>query len=101
MAEASSPQETGESASKHPVVVLDKVDEYFRELIRSIISCCLVGLTSEGEQIGCNRNLSLLQIATEDCTYVYDILCLGDLPIFRGLCQVLENADILKVIFSC
>jgi len=97
-AETCSPPETpavlnkpGDQVKQHSVIVLTEVDDCFKESVHDI------------ERVGSNRSgcLSLLQIATNDFIYIYDILQRGDLVFVHGLRDVLESDRIHKAVFNC
>lgn len=56
---------------------IDRVDDSFLEAVNKINCSGVVGLDSKGKDIGRKGLLSLIQISTEKCVYIFDILTIG------------------------
>jgi len=98
--DSTSAEHTPESASA-AYVMLDKIDHSFHEAVGKIQHCGVIGLTGHGADLGRNGRLSLMQIATPECVYIFDMLWIGDRAFVEGLRDVLESKQTLKVMFNC
>lgn len=56
---------------------IDRVDDSFLEAVNKINCSGVVGLDGKGKDIGRKGLLSLIQISTEKCVYIFDILTIG------------------------
>ncbi|XP_072342936.1 piRNA biogenesis protein EXD1 isoform X3 [Scyliorhinus torazame] len=61
----------------------------------------VIGVAVEGIDICRFGKLCLIQIATNDQIYLFDIFLLGPVAFKNGLKMILEDSDILKVIHDC
>ena len=98
--DSTSAEQTPESASA-AYVMLDKIDHSFHEAVGKIQHCGVIGLAGHGAYLGRNGRLSLMQIATPECVYIFDMLWIGDRAFLEGLRDVLESKRTLKVMFNC
>ncbi|BFZ15031.1 hypothetical protein BsWGS_18069 [Bradybaena similaris] len=73
----------------------------FYEAIDYIMKQEAVGVTFEGESIGRNGILSVVQISTETDVIAFDILELGKEAFAEGLHTIFQSNNIVKVIHDC
>ncbi|XP_048393656.1 piRNA biogenesis protein EXD1 isoform X1 [Stegostoma tigrinum] len=81
--------------------VIDQFHQKFGPAIFHIKKQSAIGVAVEGIDICRFGKLCLMQIATKDQIYLFDILLLGPVAFKNGLKMVLEDSNILKVIHDC
>jgi len=69
--------------------------------LQDIANCPIVAVDCEGEELGRNGSLSLIQIATESKVYLFDVLSLGESLFNNGLKFILESPIPTKVFYDC
>ncbi|GFO47536.1 exonuclease 3'-5' domain-containing protein 1 [Plakobranchus ocellatus] len=78
-----------------------RVCDKFYDAIEYIMEQEAVGVAVDGQRLGRDGTLSLVQIATDSELIVFDILRLGDEAFKAGLQAVFEAEDVMKVIHDC
>jgi len=61
----------------------------------------LVAVDCEGVVLGRKGVLCLLQLATQDTVYIFDVLSLGKELFDRGMKRILESGSVTKVFYDC
>ncbi|RUS87266.1 hypothetical protein EGW08_004946 [Elysia chlorotica] len=78
-----------------------RVCEKFYDAIEYIMNQDAVGVEVNGQKMGRDGILSLVQIATDSELIIFDILRLGDEAFKAGLQAVFESDGLMKVIHDC
>ncbi|GFR92151.1 exonuclease 3'-5' domain-containing protein 1 [Elysia marginata] len=78
-----------------------RISEKFYESIKNILEHRAVGVAFEGQNLGRDGTLSLVQIATDSEVIIFDIVRLGNEAFEAGLRTVFESDDVMKVIHDC
>ncbi|KAL3880013.1 hypothetical protein ACJMK2_032285 [Sinanodonta woodiana] len=81
--------------------VIAQISDLFTEAIAYIKKHNIIGVAIEGVEIGRNGKLLWLQIGTPDHVFLFDVLTLGEDCFEKGLKDILENGNILKVLHNC
>ncbi|XP_038638863.1 piRNA biogenesis protein EXD1 isoform X7 [Scyliorhinus canicula] len=82
-------------------ILIDQFQQKFGPAIFHIKQQSVIGVAVEGIDICRFGKLCLIQIATNDQIYLFDIFLLGPVAFKNGLKMILEDSDILKVIHDC
>ncbi|XP_060684628.1 piRNA biogenesis protein EXD1 [Hemiscyllium ocellatum] len=82
-------------------IVIDQFHQKFGPAIFHIKKQSAIGVAVEGIDICRFGKLCLIQIATVNQIYLFDIFLLGPVAFKNGLKMILEDSDILKVIHDC
>ncbi|XP_078089296.1 piRNA biogenesis protein EXD1 [Mustelus asterias] len=82
-------------------VVIDQFHQKFGPAIFHIKQQSVIGVAVEGIDICRFGKLCMIQIATNDRIYLFDIFLLGPVAFKNGLKMILEDSGILKVIHDC
>ncbi|XP_078419119.1 piRNA biogenesis protein EXD1 isoform X1 [Cetorhinus maximus] len=82
-------------------IIIDQFHHKFGPAIFHIKQQSVIGVAVEGIDICRFGKLCLIQIATEDQIYLFDIFLLGPVAFKNGLKMILEDSNILKVIHDC
>ncbi|GFR91122.1 exonuclease 3'-5' domain-containing protein 1 [Elysia marginata] len=78
-----------------------RVCDKFHEAIQYIMQQETVGVVVDGQKLGRDGVLSLVQIVTDSELIIFDILRLGDEAFRAGLQAVFEADSVMKVIHDC
>ncbi|GFR57404.1 exonuclease 3'-5' domain-containing protein 1 [Elysia marginata] len=78
-----------------------RISEKFHESIKNIMEYRAVGVAFEGQKLGRDGTLSLVQIATDSELIIFDIIRLGEEAFKAGLQNIFESEDVMKVIHDC
>ncbi|XP_051941958.1 piRNA biogenesis protein EXD1 isoform X2 [Hippocampus zosterae] len=81
--------------------VIDAFNEKFGPAVMEIKKQHVVSVGADGVDMYKHGKLCWLQIATKHKVFLFDILLLGAKAFKNGLCMILENRHILKVIHDC
>ncbi|XP_028405290.1 piRNA biogenesis protein EXD1-like isoform X2 [Dendronephthya gigantea] len=83
------------------IVLIDSFGEAFEKAIGYILRQRVVGVAWEGVNVGRFGHLCLVQVGCNKCVYLFDIVVLGRQAFDSGLADIMDSADILKVIHNC
>jgi len=61
----------------------------------------VIALDTEGVDLGREGQVTVLQIGTVDKIYLIDILALGEQAFDGGLRDILENEEVVKIMYDC
>jgi hypothetical protein len=76
-------------------------DDTLDNALAMIESSELVAVDCEGVMLGRKGTLCLLQLATHDTVYIFDVLSLGKELFDRGMKRILESGAVTKVFYDC
>ncbi|KAH9495921.1 piRNA biogenesis protein exd1 [Bulinus truncatus] len=82
-------------------LLINRICEKFYEAIINILGQSVVAVQLDGVSIGRNGTLSVVEIATEDTIFIFDILRMGDDVFDEGLRKIFEDKNVMKVTHDC
>ncbi|GFS69417.1 piRNA biogenesis protein EXD1 [Nephila pilipes] len=82
-------------------VTLDSINNDFHLAVEHIETQDSIGVSLEGLKISRSGTLVWLCISTSFCTFLFDILKLGETAFQNGLKSILENSRIQKIFHDC
>jgi ribonuclease D len=80
---------------------IHKDNQRLDDALHNILTSNLVSVDCEGVELGRNGQLSIIQVATADHVYVFDVLSLGETLFSKGLKRALERPIPTKVFYDC
>ncbi|GFR33836.1 piRNA biogenesis protein EXD1 [Trichonephila clavata] len=82
-------------------ITIDSIDNDFHLAVKHIGNQDSIGVSLEGLKISRSGTLVWLCISTSCCTFLFDILMLGETAFHSGLKSILESSKIEKVFHDC
>jgi len=84
-----------------PYIYIDKIDETYYSAIQEIASNSVIAVDCEGVALGRTGKLCLVQIATDQNVYLFDVQILGSSLFSSGLKAILEYHSPSKIFYDC
>ncbi|XP_075049476.1 piRNA biogenesis protein EXD1 isoform X2 [Mixophyes fleayi] len=81
--------------------VIDQFQSLFGLSMQHLQRQKVLSLTAVGQSLSRYGKLCWIQVATNSCVYLFDILILGPRVFKNGLQMILEDKGILKVVHDC
>ncbi|XP_077865677.1 uncharacterized protein LOC102808302 [Saccoglossus kowalevskii] len=80
---------------------IDRIDDVYFNAITHLLQQKFIAVNMEGVLVGRSGKVSIVQVATRQHVFLFDILRMKSTCFDKGLGDVLENKEIVKVMHDC